>query len=108
VVERRGAVALAYHFRQAEGLSIAQIAARLGRSGATVKAYLSEPAGYVELRAERQSRIGHSTDVVGIGFVHPRFEEPQERVWRPVAAGGAVERLVFASASSLRARSAWR
>ena len=37
--ERRRAVALARHFREAEGLSIAQIAERLGRSPATVKAY---------------------------------------------------------------------
>jgi DNA-binding NarL/FixJ family response regulator len=39
VIERRRAVALARHFREAEGLSIAQIADRLGRSPATVKAY---------------------------------------------------------------------
>jgi len=39
VVERRRAVALAHHFREAEGLSIAQIAGRLGRSPATAKAY---------------------------------------------------------------------
>ncbi|MGB0095231.1 MAG: helix-turn-helix domain-containing protein [Solirubrobacteraceae bacterium] len=39
VVERRRAVALARHFRDAEGLSIAEIAARLGRSPATIKAY---------------------------------------------------------------------
>jgi Homeodomain-like domain len=39
VVERRRAVALARHFREAEGLSIAEIAARLGRSPATIKAY---------------------------------------------------------------------
>jgi len=39
VVERHRAVALARHFREAEGLSIAQIGERLGRSPATVKAY---------------------------------------------------------------------
>ena len=39
VQERRRAVALAQHFREAEGLSIAEIARRLGRSPATVKAY---------------------------------------------------------------------
>jgi DNA-binding NarL/FixJ family response regulator len=39
VHERRRAVALARHFRDAEGLSVAQIASRLGRSPATVKAY---------------------------------------------------------------------
>ncbi len=42
-VERRRAVALARHFRQAEGLSIAQIADRLGRSPATVKPYFYVP-----------------------------------------------------------------
>jgi hypothetical protein len=38
VAERRRAVALARHFREVEGLSIAQIADRLGRSPATIKA----------------------------------------------------------------------
>jgi AraC-like DNA-binding protein len=45
VLERRRAVALARHFRQAEGLSIAQIADRLGRSPATIKAYFYDPTG---------------------------------------------------------------
>ena len=45
VVERRRAVALARHFREAEGLSIAQIAVRLGRSPATVKSYFYDPTG---------------------------------------------------------------
>ena len=45
VVERRRAVALARHFREAEGLSIAEIANRLGRSPATVKAYFYDPTG---------------------------------------------------------------
>ena len=44
VMERRRAVALARHFREAEGLSIAQIADRLGRSSATVKAYFYDPS----------------------------------------------------------------
>ena len=39
VAERQRAVALARHFREAEGLSIAQIAERLGRAPATVKGY---------------------------------------------------------------------
>jgi predicted transcriptional regulator len=43
VLERRRAVALARHFREAEGLSIAQIAARLGRSPATIKAHFDDP-----------------------------------------------------------------
>jgi DNA-binding NarL/FixJ family response regulator len=39
VPEPRRAVALAHHFREAKGLSIAQIGERLGRSPATIKAY---------------------------------------------------------------------
>jgi AraC-like DNA-binding protein len=45
VVERHRAVALARHFRDAEGLSVAQIAERLGRSPATIKAYFYDPTG---------------------------------------------------------------
>ena len=44
VVERRRAVALARHFREAEGLSIIQIAERLGRAPSTVKAYFYDPS----------------------------------------------------------------
>ena len=45
VAERRRAVALARHYREAEGLSIAQIAERLGRAPATVKGYFYDPTG---------------------------------------------------------------
>ena len=45
VLERRRAVALARHYREFEGLSIRQIAVRLGRSPATVKAYFYDPTG---------------------------------------------------------------
>jgi Homeodomain-like domain len=45
VDERRRAVQLARHYREAEGLSIVQIAQRLGRSPATVKAYFYDPTG---------------------------------------------------------------
>jgi hypothetical protein len=44
VVERRRAVALARHFREVEGLSIAQIAERLGRAPPTVDAYFYDPS----------------------------------------------------------------
>ena len=44
VAERRRAVALARDFREAEGLIIAQIAERLGRSPATIKAYFYDPS----------------------------------------------------------------
>ena len=45
VLERRRAVALARHYREFEGLSIRQIADRLGRTPATVKAYFYDPTG---------------------------------------------------------------
>ena len=45
VLERRRAVALARHYREFEGLSIREIADRLGRSPATVKAYFYDPTG---------------------------------------------------------------
>jgi hypothetical protein len=44
VVERRRAVSLARHYREFEGLSIRQIADRLGRSPATIKAYFYDPS----------------------------------------------------------------
>jgi hypothetical protein len=44
VVERQRAVMLARHYREGEGLSIAQIAWRLGRSRATVKGYFYDPS----------------------------------------------------------------
>src|ERR1700694_1658833 len=45
VLERRRAGARARHYREFEGLSIRQIADRLGRSPATVKAYFYDPTG---------------------------------------------------------------
>ena len=43
VAERRRAVALARHCREAEGMPIAQIAERLGRAPATIKGYFYDP-----------------------------------------------------------------
>jgi AraC-like DNA-binding protein len=57
VVERRRAVALARHFREAEGLSIAQIAERLGRSPVTIKAYFYDPTGE-KARAVKARYVG--------------------------------------------------
>jgi AraC-like DNA-binding protein len=57
VAERRRAVALALHYREAEGLSITQIAARLGRSPATVKAYFYDPTGE-KARAVKARYVG--------------------------------------------------
>ena len=44
VADRQRAVLLARHCREAEGLTIAQIAQRLGRSAATVKGYFYDPS----------------------------------------------------------------
>ena len=45
VSERRRAAQLARHYRDQEGLTIAEIAGRLGRAESTVKAYLYDPIG---------------------------------------------------------------
>ncbi len=45
VAERRRAVALARHYREFEALTIQQIADRLGRAPATIKAYFYDPTG---------------------------------------------------------------
>ena len=45
VTERRRAAQLARHYRDQEGLSIGEIARRLGRADATIKAYLYDPTG---------------------------------------------------------------
>jgi AraC-like DNA-binding protein len=57
VKERRRAVALAHHFREAEGLSITQIADRFRCSPATVKAYLYDPTGE-KARAVKARYVG--------------------------------------------------
>jgi hypothetical protein len=45
VEERRRAPQLARHYRDQEGLAIAEIARRLGRAEATIKTYLYDPTG---------------------------------------------------------------
>jgi len=57
VLERRRVVTLARHYREFEGLSIRQIADRLGRSSATVKAYFYDPSGE-KARAVKARYVG--------------------------------------------------
>jgi transposase len=57
VRERRRAAAVARHYRDEEDLSIAEIARRLGRAEATVKAYLYDPTGE-KARAVKARYVG--------------------------------------------------
>jgi hypothetical protein len=117
VVERRRAVALARHLRDAEGFSIAQIAARLGRSQATIKAYLYDPtrekARAVKARyrgvcrgcgADTQPRNGKGDAYAYCKACHPRRDQAtldprrrpggDARVAQPPRTAALVVRLV--------------
>jgi len=60
VSERRRAAQLARHYRDQEGLTIAEIARRLGRAEGTVKAYRYDPIGARRARSRRA--IGASAE----------------------------------------------
>ena len=76
VVERRRAVALARHYREAEGLSIAQIADRLGRSPATIKAYFYDPTG----EKARAVKARYQGVCRGLRREHPAAQRQRRRV----------------------------
>ena len=89
VAERRRAVALARHFREAEGLSIAQIADRLGRSPATIKAYFYDPTG------EKARAVKARYDGVcrGCGaYTQPRNGKGDAYAYCKACHPGAIER----------------
>jgi transcriptional regulator with XRE-family HTH domain len=94
VIERRRAVALARHYREAEGLSIRQIAARLGRSPTTVKAYLYDPSDiskgpYARLASRAVARRGQCDnprmELTGLDALAEMHARDRERGIDPTA-----------------------
>ena len=89
VLERRRAVALARHYREFEGLSIKQIADRLGRSPATVKAYFYDPTGE-KARAVKARYVGVCR---GCGaYTQPRNGRGDAYAYCKTCHPGAIER----------------
>ena len=82
VQERRRAAALARHYRDEEGLSIAEIARRLGRAPATIKAYLYDPTAQ-KARAVKARYVGVCR---GFGaYMQPRATARETCLWPQVA-----------------------
>jgi len=99
VVERRRAVALARHYREAEGLSIAQIADRLGRSPATIKAYFYDPIG----EKARAVKARYQGVCRGCGaYTQPRNGKGDAYAYCKVCHPGAIEPPLDARASARR------
>ena len=89
MVERRRAVALARHYREVERLSIRQIADRLGRSPATVKAYFYDPTGE-KARAVKARYVGVCR---GCGaYTQPRNGKGDAYAYCKACHPGAIER----------------
>jgi hypothetical protein len=89
VVERRRAVSLARHFREAEGLSNTEIADRLGRSPATIKAYFYDPDGE-KGRAVKARYLGLCR---GCGaYTQPRNGKGNAYAYCKACHPGAIER----------------
>jgi AraC-like DNA-binding protein len=104
VVERRRAVALARHFRESEGLSIAQIAERLGRSPATVKAYFYDPTG----EKARAVKARYQGVCRGCGaYTQPRNGKGDAYAYCKACHPGAIERR-WTRERVLDAMRAWR
>ena len=89
VVERQRAVTLARHYREAEGLSIAQIAGRLGRSPATIKAYFYDPTG----EKARAVKARYQGVCRGCGaYTQPRNGKGDAYAYCKACHPGAIER----------------
>jgi AraC-like DNA-binding protein len=106
VVERRRAVALTRHYREAEGLSIAQIADRLGRSPATIRAYFYDPTG----EKARAVKARYQGVCRGCGaYTRPRNGKGDAYAYCKACHPGAIERrwtreLALAAMREWRAR----
>jgi AraC-like DNA-binding protein len=89
VVERRRAVALARHYRESECLSIKEIADRLGRSPARIKAYFYDPTGE-KARAVKARYVGLCR---GCGaYTQPRNGKGDAYAYCKRCHPGAIER----------------
>src|SRR5437763_4264442 len=89
VLERRRAVALARHYREFEGLTIAQIAEHLGRSPATVKAYFYDPTG----EKARAVKARYQGVCRGCGaYTQPRNGKGDAYAYCKACHPGAIER----------------
>jgi hypothetical protein len=89
VVKRHRAVALARHYREAEGLSIVQIADRLGRSPATIKAYFYDPTG----EKARAIKARYQGVCRGCGaYTQPRNGKGDAYAYCKACHPGAIER----------------
>ena len=82
VQERRRAVALARHYRDEEGLSIADIARRLGREEATVKVHLYDPS---YPNKGRYTSLGATRAVYGAPRAESRPGPQQDRTHAAMA-----------------------
>jgi AraC-like DNA-binding protein len=104
VLERRRAVALARHYRDFEGLSIGQIAHRLGRSPATVKAYFYDPTG----EKARAVKARYQGVCRGCGaYTQPRNGKGDAYAYCKACHPGAIERR-WTHDRVLDAMRAWR
>jgi len=88
VLQRRQAVALARHYREFEGLSIRQIADRLGRSPATAKVYFYDPTG--ENRAVKARYVGVCRGCVA--YTQPRNGKGDAYAYCKASHPGAIDR----------------
>ena len=89
VLERRRAVALARHYREFEGLSIREIADRLGRSPATIKTYFYDPTG----EKARAVKARYQGVCRGCGaYTQPRNGKGDAYAYCKVCHPGAIER----------------